>query len=109
MLIISGCAPRVVSSGPQGVSIDPVMMYPNMNKVQALADAECAKYNKLAKIQGTRSSSKDKLGWSLETIQTGRVGAGDMYASPSIGYLCVDKPEEPAPSYEWPQLQQTVP
>jgi hypothetical protein len=108
ILILSGCAARVISSGPNGVAIDPVMIYPDMAKIQALADAECAKYGRIAIMEHGRSSSKVNPVVSLNLVAPEDVqpNKSSMLSSPIFGFKCVNRPVAPPPSpLEWPQLQ----
>lgn len=109
LLLLSGCAPVVLTSGPHGVAIDPVLMFPNMNKIQELADAECAKYNRIARQQIPRASARNQTSWAIGTPQTGSTTRGNMYRGLIIAFDCIDRPVESVPSIEWPQLPQIVP
>lgn len=86
ILLVPGCAPRVLSSGPHGVTIEPIMMAPDMQKVYELADAECAKYNRIAvRPPGLRSSSdaRRSVGWALPDARL-PVPRNDISAIPPI-------------------------
>lgn len=109
IIFISGCAPRILMSGPKGVSIDPVSFPVNMEKIQEMADAECAKYNRIATEKISRSSSKSQpLGWAMSQ-EMGQKNYNPNYTNISINFSCDDRPVESVPSYEWPQLPQIVP
>ena len=46
-LVISGCAPIVMSSGPRSITYDNVMRT-NIDQSQKMADEHCQKYNRYA-------------------------------------------------------------
>jgi hypothetical protein len=110
ILILSGCASHVIRSGPNGVAIEPVMLYPDMDEIQKLADSECAKYGRIAQLQ-TGRSSRDRSAGSVLSILGGvpsEISAprGSMFISPIFGFKCVDRPlAAPDSPLEWPQLQ----
>jgi hypothetical protein len=47
-LAVAGCTPSVKSSSPNHVTVESYQM--DVAKAQQLADAECAKYNRRAKM-----------------------------------------------------------
>lgn len=101
-MLISGCAPRIVSSTPIGVAIEPVMAFPNMQRIREMAATECAKYGRDARERVPHAPTKIGYAWSYEN---GAQYSGNIYRSPRIGFSCVNRSEEAAPSYEWPILQ----
>lgn len=111
IFVLSGCAARVVSSSTTGVAIDPIMIYPNMTKIQQLANSECAKYGRIAVIdQGGRSSSDRPVGTALSALEdpTGLTPARsriNMLIAPLLRFKCVDRPTTIDSSPAWPQLQ----
>jgi hypothetical protein len=80
-----------------------------MERIQEIADAECAKYNRIAKQQGGRSSAQPHpVGWA-STPQIGQPNFNHMYTNISIDFICEDQPVETMPSFQWPELPKIVP
>jgi hypothetical protein len=114
-LVLSGCVyfpSRVVRSGPNGVAIEPVMIFPDIKEIQKLADSECAKYGRIAQAQEGRSSRDRYPGSILSLGGMGVVPNGiesprsTMRLTPIYGFRCVEPPKPPPDlPLEWPQLQ----
>jgi hypothetical protein len=64
-LLASGCATKVISSTPRSVIVESELM--DITEAQKLADSECAKHNRFARIT-MRATRSDKT-YTFDCVQ----------------------------------------
>ena len=64
-LLLVGCATKVISSTPRSVIVESELM--DITEAQKLADAECAKHNRFARIT-MRATRSDKT-YTFDCVQ----------------------------------------